>query len=278
MITMYGAHLFHTDSFQAQPVGTLWRSAVWMTCHIIPRRHAIISLTVGTETFRLDLPPLLKRFGSTGIFVQRSYYEPLLRFCDRLVRAGDVVMDCGANQGIYTCAFAAVAGPGGKVTACEPQSYAVGALRGNLRLNAFDSVAIEQVAVSDRDGFADLDVSSGPTTASIVHDYGKTDMLRVRTATLETLTAGFDRLDLIKMDIEGAEYDALVGGAGVIDRFRPTVVMEGGKGDMHWEDLSRFFARRGYRPHLFDQGGDLLPLTDVGDSHPCIVFLPQTPS
>jgi FkbM family methyltransferase len=269
----YGAQVLQTDSFRAHPLATLWRSFTWMTCHIGPRRRAVISVKVGRTNFKLDLPPLLKSFGSTGIFVQRSYYEPLLRFCDRLVGAGDVVIDCGANQGIYSCAFAALVGPKGRVLAFEPQPYAVEALRNNLALNGFRQVTVEQAAVSDREGDAALDLSCGSTPASIVHDLGRTKVMRVRTTSLATAGAALDRLNLIKMDIEGAEYDALMGGKSLIDRFRPHIVLESGRRDRHWEKLSNFLAGRGYHAHLFDDRGNLVPLPEAGDLHPCIVYL-----
>lgn len=269
----YGSQVLHTESFRAHPLATLWRSFTWMTCHIGPRRRAVISVKVGNTGFKLDLPPLLKSFGSTGIFVQRSYYEPLLQFCDRLVGNGDVVIDCGANQGIYSCAFAALVGPKGRVLAFEPQPYAVEALRNNLELNGFRQVAVEQAAVSDREGHATLDLSGGATAASIVHDLGHTSMMKVRTTSLAKAASGLQRLDLIKMDIEGAEYHALLGAKPLIDRFRPRIVLEGGRRDRHWQKLSDFLAGRGYRAHLFDGKGELVPLPEAGDLHPCIVYL-----
>lgn len=269
----YGAQVLYTDSFRAHPWATLWRSFTWVTCHIGMRRRAVISVKVGETGFMLDLPPLLKNFGSTGIFIQRGYYEPLLRFCDRLVGAGDVVIDCGANQGIYSCAFAALVGPRGKVLAFEPQPYAVEALRNNLELNGFGQVTVEQAAVSDREGQAALDLSCGSTAASIVHDFGRAKSMPVRTTSLSRAAAGLERLDLIKMDIEGAEYQALMGGKSLIDRFRPHIVLESGRRDRHWQKLSSFLAGRGYRAHLFDQEGQLVPLERAGDCHPCIVYL-----
>ena len=56
-------------------------------------------------------------------------------------------MDCGANLGIYACAFGALVGPRGRVYAFEPQAYAAEALHRNVELNGFAHVSVELTAV-----------------------------------------------------------------------------------------------------------------------------------
>jgi len=81
-------------------------------------------------------------------------------------------MDCGANQGIYACALGALVGPRGRVYAFEPQAYAAEKLRQNARLNGFAHVSVEQVAISNENSTATLDLSSGPVVASIMRNKG----------------------------------------------------------------------------------------------------------
>jgi hypothetical protein len=97
--------------------------------------------------------------------------------------------------------------------------------------------------------------------------------MRVRTLPLSKVTKRLDlsRLDLIKMDIEGAEYQALVGASELIERFHPKIVMEGGR--RQDPEIFPFMAERGYRPHLFGPDGTFVPLSEFGDSHACIVYL-----
>src|SRR6516225_4843077 len=103
--------VLHTTAFRANPVLTLWRLPTWLAFHVLPKRPAVIKVNVGDTSFRLRLEPILRHHGSSGIYVQRCEYEPLLKYCDCLVTNGAVVMDCGANQGIYACAFGALVGP-----------------------------------------------------------------------------------------------------------------------------------------------------------------------
>src|SRR5262245_1652358 len=123
------AKLLSLRSFQREPVATSYRAVSWILFHTLPQRHALVEIAIkGGRPFKLDFPPLARQGGRAGIYLQRQYYEPLLEYCHQVVKPGDVVFDVGANQGIYACAFAALAGPTGHVIAFEPQEYAVRAL------------------------------------------------------------------------------------------------------------------------------------------------------
>lgn len=272
----YARQIFDTTSFRQQPIATFCRAASWVTFHILPKREATITLPVGDTTFQLRLPPVLKQFGSTGIFVQRHLYEPLLEFADRLVRKGDVVIDLGASQGIYSCAFGALVGVSGHVYAFEPQAYAADTVRRNARLNGFSQVHVEQVAVSGEEGEAVLDTTIGSVSASIVRNFGRHLSVRVTTVTLASFAQriGLDRLDLIKMDIEGAEYLALKGAEPIITKYRPKIVLEASPGERNWSAAFELLSTLGYRSYLFGKEGKLVETAIINGDHPNVVFLP----
>jgi FkbM family methyltransferase len=277
-------NVFRTSAFRANPVLTLWRLATWLAFHVLPKRPAVIKLAVGETSFRLRLVPILRHHGSSGIYVQRREYEPLLKYCDCLVTNGAVVMDCGANQGIYACAFGALVGPLGRVYAFEPQAYAVDALHRNVRLNGFAQVSVEQAAISNANGTAILDVSSGPVCASILKNAGRKKTISVPTLSLTSFAERVDlrQLDLIKMDIEGAEYDALVGAKPIIARFKPTIVLEAAPKDVslpvekRWDAIVELLTGYGYAMHRFNDEGRLERTDQLSDFDPTVVFLPSS--
>lgn len=268
--------VWHMPRIRVSPVLAFWRFAMFLGFHVLPKWPATIKVSVGDTSFKLRLVPILRHHGSSGIYVQRSKYEPLLEYCDRLVTKGDVVMDCGANQGIYACAFGALVGPLGRVYAFEPQAYAVEALRRNIKLNGFTQVSVEQVAISNANGTAILDVSSGPVFASIVESKGGTETISVPTLSLTSFAKRVDvgRLDLIKIDIEGAEYDALVGAGRIIARFKPTIVVEATGGD-RWDAIVKLLTSYGYAMYCFSDRGQLERTDLVSDFDPNVVFLPK---
>jgi FkbM family methyltransferase len=271
----YALGVFRTKSFRQEPAATIYRAASWVLFHVLPKRRAVVTIPVGNTNFKLDLPPILRHAGSTGIYVERRYYEPLLEFCHSLIREGDTVFDCGANIGIYSCAFGALVGKSGRVISFEPQDYAVTALLNNTRLNGFNHVSVEQVCVSDRQGTAILDTSQGEVQASIVRDFGRERAESVSTATLTTVAERLriSRLDLIKMDIEGAELPALIGGAELLRQHRPILVME--STPPQFAELVGFLTAYGYKPYMFDTDGHLYAIDRVTERAPGVVFLPD---
>jgi FkbM family methyltransferase len=279
------AKLLSLRSFQKNPVATTYRAVAWILFHTLPKRHALIEIPVNGTSFKLDLPPLARQGGSAGIFLQRQYYEPLLEFCHQLVKPGNVVFDVGANQGIYACAFAALVGSSGRVVAFEPQDYAITALRNNVRLNKFDQITVQQAAVSDREGSAVLDVSHGAVSASIVRDFGgRNDAATVPTVTLAAVAErlGIDKIDVIKMDIEGAELLALKGGEALLKQYKPTVVLEATPDDIasNWFEIVDLLTDLGYEAYLFGPDGRLERIADLNrwyQHYPNVVFIASCP-
>ena len=65
-------NVFRTTAFRVAPVLTLWRLATWLAFHVLPKWPAVIKVNVGDKSFKLRLVPILRRHGSSGIYVLRS--------------------------------------------------------------------------------------------------------------------------------------------------------------------------------------------------------------
>jgi FkbM family methyltransferase len=150
-------------------------------------------------------------------------YEEML-FMQRYLRAGDHVVDCGANAGMYTILAAELVGRAGRVDAFEGAPSTVERLRENVALNGLDQVVVHVAAVSDREGDVEFTTDRGSGTGN-----------RMRTsedAAEATAVVPAVRLDdaigeaspaLVKLDIEGAEPLAFVGAQELLRRRVPPV-------------------------------------------------------
>ena len=142
---------------------------------------------------------------------------------DRGVHAGDVVLDCGANIGMFT--KTALASGASLVVAVEPAPATLECLRRNLAQEiAQGRVIIYPKGVWDHDDFMNLAVDDHNAGAnSVVLDLDRPKSVRVPLTTIDELVAELklERVDFIKMDIEGAEKQALKGARGTLNRFRP---------------------------------------------------------
>lgn len=131
----------------------------------------------------------------------------------RTVRPGDTVLDVGANVGYYTLIFARLVGPHGRVFAFEPDPQNFDLLRRNVRANGYANVTLEQKAVADSAGA--LALYRNPANKGDHRTYdagGGREAVEVGAVALDDYFASLDgRVDLIKMDIQGAEERALAG-------------------------------------------------------------------
>ena len=152
------------------------------------------------------------------------------------VSPGSVAIDVGANLGEWTIPLARAVGAAGRVIAMEPAPRGAAALEATLAANALRQAEVIRAAIGDRDGLAEFAV---PIVTSARTDTGTArigsacvghEALRVSLRSLDALAAErrLDRVDLIKIDVEGHERQVLDGAASILDRHRPVLVLETG--------------------------------------------------
>ena len=152
------------------------------------------------------------------------------------LRPGSVAIDIGANLGEWTVPLARSVGAAGRVLAAEPAPRSAAALEATLAANALHQAEVIRCAVSDHDGNAEF---AAPIVTSARTDTGTArlgpagagyEKLNVAMRSLNSLAAerGLDRLDLVKIDVEGHERQVLDGAQAILERYRPTLVIETG--------------------------------------------------
>jgi FkbM family methyltransferase len=182
-----------------------------------------------------------------------GFYEPAARFMKSLLKPGDVVIDGGANIGLFTLLAAAGVGSQGCVIACEPSPTTMRLLRENVDRNGFDWVELREVALASEPGRLSLRVF---TPGSGFSSFAPADTtngveVEVEVATLDDVaSAVLDRLKLVKLDVEGAELRALRGAPQVLTRARPDFILE-----LEPEHLERQGGSIAEVQELFDDAG-----------------------
>ncbi len=145
-------------------------------------------------------------------------------------RPGNIVLDLGGNIGTRAMQFAHAVRPGGRVYAFEPVIYA--ALEKNANANVLaDAITVERLAVGDTPGALTFAVRNNCIDSRIGSDRdAREDAIANVEAEVVTLDGwserrNVDRVDLIKIDIEGAEEMALRGGEQLIRQHRPRLTI-----------------------------------------------------
>jgi len=139
------------------------------------------------------------------------------------LRLGDTVIDIGAGIGDDAVAFSRLVGEKGRVIAIEAHPYTYRCMLKTIKANRLDNVIAINAAVSDKEGHITISDGESYLSNSIHAGMGK---VRVQAHTLENILkqTGSSRVDLIKMNIEGAETAALEGMAGILHTIPHVVV------------------------------------------------------
>jgi FkbM family methyltransferase len=177
-----------------------------------------------------------------GCWVGSYEYEKQLVF-RRTVSAGDVVYDLGANVGFYTLLASVLAGDAGHVYSFEPLAANAAILQRHLEMNRIRNCTVLQMAVTASDGVAHFD----PSTSGDLAHLSETSTETVKTVALDSLfVAGQIRAPrVMKIDIEGAELEALKGSVALIELHRPVILLATHGAEIH-AGCAKFLRDRGY--------------------------------
>ncbi len=158
------------------------------------------------------------------IAVKRSYEPEVTRAMREALKPGMVMLDLGANIGYYSLLAASRIGPQGKVIAFEPGRESCDLLKLSLDANGFRNVTVHNCAVADINGVVGFGVDD--SNGAISRDDPAKSQYQVQAVKLDDFLKDEPRLDVVKIDIEGAEGRAIQGMQGLLTRHRPIVFTE----------------------------------------------------
>lgn len=192
---------------------------------------AISTLSIRGLSFTLDWAasehvPLREILG-------RREYWPAARFRPS---PGQVVVDVGANAGVFATVAASWIGPTGRLVAIEPNPEVARRLESNLRQNGFSerSVVIEE-GLSDHAGKATLYIGTNSTIATLSPAAAASAPgIEVRVGSMDAVAANLQLgvVDLLKVDVEGLESVVLDGATAVLAGCRRAVIEVSDAGDV----------------------------------------------
>ena len=162
------------------------------------------------------------------IYATGEFEPDVIAVVSRLLQTGMTAVDIGANVGFLSMLFATIVGPNGRVIAFEPQPVAINRLQHNLDLNPNIRVELHQFAASDEDG--EIKFNCGPNDHSGIGSMRQLNRaskgISVRTVTVDSILDPKLRVNLVKVDVEGAELKVISGMKETITRWKPDLIVE----------------------------------------------------
>jgi len=207
-----------------------------MLCRFAPRRHRVYRLISRLapdrfEAYRTEGGLIYLNLHEHPMMVQMAMgtYEPAKHaMIRRHIRPGMTFIDAGANFGDFALQAARLVGGSGRVIAIEPAPETYSYLQRSFELNGYSHARALPIALSDREGFADLQIlplTTAHTLAPLPPQYIY-PKVTVPTRTLDSVVADnhLERVDMIKIDVQEVELEVLRGAEQTL-RANPQLVM-----------------------------------------------------
>lgn len=248
------------------------------------RRKGLVTNRYGVS-FMIDesssLDSYVKKYGVLDDWVL------LERLGSELPRSS-VVFDIGANVGHMSFMFAKCFAPDGVTYAYEPDPYNVINFNKNLELNSSANVVLLEKALQGHNDVSQMDLTirravdgsgfenRGISSLKKISKFSKESVsVKVSTLDKEVDDLGLSRVDFIKIDVEGLEYEVLLGGEKTITKFKPFIqyeysnVLDALAGDDNTVKTFNFLKNLGYRQFYLGRDSSLVllsePDTSLGD-------------
>lgn len=220
-----------------------------------------LELRYGT---RLFVENNIFALSSFVLLEQEQWFERDIDFCMLAASPGAHALDLGANIGIYATALAKSCGTQGRVAAIEPGAASLELLRRSAELSKGAPITVGDYAI----GGPGQEIGFEPGLSSELSR--TTDAHNALKVPLKTLDEAFadlkwDRLDFIKIDIEGAEEAALFDGQKTLARHHPAILLEINDGANVRLEAAQFLERLGYALYRFVPGLEALVPTVSSD-------------
>jgi len=220
-----------------------------------PRGSSRLSAALSAMLLRGAPPTLLAKVGAGSCVTAYSreelgnpvfwqlYERPLRKFLRSFLRPGDVFVDIGAHRGWHATYALGLVSPEGAVIACEPFPAHAQHLRAIAHLNPGHRLFVEEVAVGRQEGYEELLTSlADDSIHTLIPEFTSRSVserraVRVATTTLDRVFEKYRHVTerrtqptvVLKIDVEGAELDVLLGGAG-----HPDGVSQGRSRGNYW--------------------------------------------
>ena len=156
-----------------------------------------------------------------------KYEKKKVDIFSKIIKNGDCIIDAGAHVGYYSLLASCLTGKRGRVYSFEPMKDNVVLLKSHININGIRNVKIFTCALAERKGVVGFLFGNSSTTGRLVKKITGTHIVNVKVNSLDNLLKNkqIKVPDIIKIDVEGGEYNVLKGSRTILSRYSPTIFL-----------------------------------------------------
>lgn len=192
------------------------------------KKHTFFPLTYKHISFLITLDPK-NGYIDEKIFDKGYFEEEMLDAFLSYLRPGMTFVDIGANIGQHTLFVSRVVGPTGSVISFEPIPHLYEQIKRSVEANAMTNVNLLNLGCGEKESSMTLYINKANIGASSViapSKDNKEEKVTIHIIKAEDKLLPYKKIDLIKIDVEGYEYQALLGLEKIIERDKPVLFIE----------------------------------------------------
>jgi FkbM family methyltransferase len=218
------------------------------------------------------------------LYLLGKYEEKELKFLERSLQPGDCFIDVGANIGLFSLTASRQVTDKGKVFAFEPYSATHKKLLRHISRNGISNIVVEKLGISSGESTISLVGNRDGLNTGMMSEFGTGGEISetVSSISLDQYKAIHinQPIRFIKLDIEGGEYNALLGMRNILLNDKPVLLIELDdrllvKAGTSAKAIEEWLSGFNYVKRFLDKNGDLLNLESVGDDSFNFVFIPD---
>ena len=254
--------MYKRQSFKNKPVRTIYYISI-MLILLLFKIKKIYKINIRGKSFLYTYKPYLNMgMGGRSQFVLREYYDPFLTYGMDILPKNFNFIDVGCSRGFFTLFLLASNNPEGKGICIDPFKYALSDLSEVIMLNKFSNAYILRGIVSDKNHEKVFLRNVGtPSEASIIkkETHDNENGFYCKSYTIDQMVYSMnliDSVEFIKLDVESAEFEVLLGSEETLKNFRPIIYLEITRKE---KEIREFLIDNNYSLHHFSHN-KLIPL------------------
>ena len=191
----------------------------------------------------------VKKNKMSNKLLKKCYFaeEEMLEVIEKISKHKKVfLLDCGANYGFYSL-FAASLSEANRIIGYEASPATADSFRDNVRLNNYNNILCKNLAIShNSEEYIDFNESLNDWESSAAHQLFKERVTKIKTVTIDSELHNENLNDfilVIKLDIEGNEFNAIQGGINSIIKYDPLIIIELSKYNLNNNNYNFIFFK-----------------------------------